>query len=42
MQGYTNDTAVVNAVYLEGRVLPRKIRALIEFAVEDIRTVDVL
>lgn len=42
MQSYTVDSAAVNAVYLEGRALPRKIRALIEFAVEDIRTADVL
>ncbi|WP_135505805.1 LysR family transcriptional regulator [Roseovarius aestuariivivens] len=27
----------INAVYLEGRAMPRKIRALIDFAVEDIR-----
>ena len=27
----------LSAVYLEGRVLPRKIRALIDFAAEDLR-----
>ncbi|CRL16218.1 LysR family transcriptional regulator [Cognatishimia sp. D5M38] len=42
MQNYSGDTTTVNAVYLEGRALPRKIRALIDFAVEDIKTSDVL
>lgn len=37
MEEYTGTSAPVSAVYLEGRTLPRKIRALIEFAVEDIR-----
>lgn len=32
----------LNAVYLEGRVLPRKVRALIDFAAEDIRHSDSL
>lgn len=32
----------INAVYLEGRALPRKIRALIDFAVEDIRQSETL
>ena len=32
----------LNAVYLEGRVLPRKIRALIDFAAEDLRATDIL
>ena len=32
----------LNAVYLEGRVLPRKVRALIDFAVEDIKALDIL
>lgn len=31
-----------NAVYLEGRALPRKIRALIDFASNDIRTANIL
>lgn len=30
----------LNAVYLEGRVLPRKVRALIDFAVEDLKAAD--
>ncbi|KCV82115.1 LysR family transcriptional regulator [Actibacterium atlanticum] len=42
MQDYAGDTTTVNAVYLEGRALPRKIRALIDFAVEDIKSSDVL
>jgi len=32
----------LSAVYLEGRVLPRKIRALIDFAAEDIKRADIL
>ena len=36
------ETSPLNAVYLEGRVLPRKVRALIDFAAEDIRQADVL
>lgn len=31
------EVSPLNAVYLEGRVLPRKVRALIDFAVADIR-----
>ncbi|WP_305969865.1 MULTISPECIES: LysR family transcriptional regulator [unclassified Mameliella] len=37
LQGVPSETAPVSAIYLEGRALPRKIRALIEFAAEDIR-----
>ncbi len=36
------ETSPLSAVYLEGRVLPRKIRALIDFAAEDIRTAGLL
>ena len=36
------EMGLLNAVYLEGRVLPRKVRALIDFAAEDIRTADIL
>ncbi len=32
----------LSAVYLEGRALPRKVRALIDFALEDIRSADIL
>ncbi|MBW8640538.1 LysR family transcriptional regulator [Hoeflea sp. WL0058] len=39
---YTGATGPVSAVYLEGRTLPRKIRALIDFAQEDIRSADIL
>jgi len=35
---YTGDAFPVSAVYLEGRVLPRKSRALIDFALSDFRT----
>ena len=42
LEGYTGDSTPISAVYLEGRALPRKIRALIEFAAEDIRHAGVL
>lgn len=42
MTNYQAETGPVSAVYLEGRSLPRKIRALIDFAVEDIRATDIL
>lgn len=35
MEAYTGESWPVSAVYLEGRALPRKIRALIDFAVDD-------
>lgn len=38
LEDFEMDSGPVSAVYLEGRVLPRKIRALIDFAVEDMRT----
>ena len=42
LKAYEGDTGPISAVYLEGRALPRKLRALIEFAAEDIRTADIL
>ena len=42
MAGYAGESAPISAVYLEGRALPRKIRALIDFAAEDIRSADIL
>lgn len=36
------ETSALSAVYLEGRVLPRKVRALIDFAAEDIKAADLL
>ena len=39
---YPGEAVLLNAVYLEGRVLPRKVRALIDFAAEDIRVADIL
>jgi DNA-binding transcriptional LysR family regulator len=39
---HAGEASPLNAVYLEGRVLPRKVRALIDFAAEDIRAADVL
>ncbi|KIC23375.1 LysR family transcriptional regulator [Leisingera sp. ANG-S3] len=40
--GISAPPAPVSAVYLEGRSLPRKLRALIDFAIEDIREAGVL
>lgn len=42
LAGHTGDSTPISAVYLEGRALPRKIRALIEFAAEDIRHAGVM
>lgn len=42
MEAFTGDTATISAVYLEGRALPRKIRALIDFALADIGTAEIL
>lgn len=39
---HAGETSALSAVYLEGRVLPRKVRALIDFAAEDIRAADLL
>ena len=39
---YESESSILSAVYLEGRIMPRKIRALIDFAAEDIRSADVL
>lgn len=36
------ETAPISAVYLEGRTLPRKVRALIDFAARDIRSTGIL
>ena len=36
LEDYVGEIGQLNAVYLEGRNLPRKIRALIDFAVQDI------
>ncbi|QYJ00905.1 LysR family transcriptional regulator [Thalassovita mediterranea] len=42
MTGFEGLPLRLNAVYLEGRALPRKIRALIDFAADDIREAGVL
>jgi DNA-binding transcriptional LysR family regulator len=42
LPGHPGETSPLSAVYLEGRVLPRKIRALIDFAAEDIRAAGLL
>ena len=42
MQAYDGESTSISAIYLEGRALPRKIRALIDFASQDIRLADVL
>lgn len=41
-ENYEGETGPISAVYLEGRTLPRKVRALIDFALEDIATADIL
>ncbi len=42
LTGYQGQGGPVTAVYLEGRTLPRKIRALIDFAVEDMQGAQML
>lgn len=42
MEAFDGERNPLSAVYLEGRALPRKIRMLIDFALEDIRTADLL
>ncbi|WP_321345304.1 LysR family transcriptional regulator [Breoghania sp.] len=42
MEDYEGEGSPLSAVYLEGRALPRKVRALIDFAVEDIRSAGIL
>lgn len=42
LEGYRGESGTLSAVYLEGRALPRKVRALIDFAIEDIRSADIL
>lgn len=39
---YDGETGPISAVYLEGRTLPRKVRVLIDFALEDIVTANIL
>ena len=38
LDAFTSEPNPVSAVYLEGRALPRKVRALIDFAHEDIKS----
>ena len=42
LEVFDMDMGPVSAVYLEGRTLPRKIRALIDFAARDIQTTHLL
>lgn len=42
MERFHCERGPISAVYLEGRALPRKIRALIDFAVTDIQAADIL
>ena len=42
LEGYFTDAVPIHAIYLEGRRLPRKVRALIDFAHEDIRQAGIL
>ena len=37
LRSYQGLSAPLSAVYLDGTVLPRKVRALIDFALEDIK-----
>ena len=37
LKDYRSESGAIGAVYLEGRTLPRKVRALIDFAVKDLR-----
>jgi len=39
---YSGESGPLGAVYLEGRALPKKVRALIDFAAADIRAWDIL
>ncbi|MGH1464810.1 MAG: LysR substrate-binding domain-containing protein [Cognatishimia sp.] len=42
LEGYAAEASPISAVYLEGRTLPRKLRALIDFAQQDIRQRNIL
>ncbi|WP_281967678.1 LysR family transcriptional regulator [Roseovarius nanhaiticus] len=42
LEEYQCDGGPINVVYLEGRALPKKVRALIDFAADDIRRIGVL
>ncbi|MCU9848979.1 LysR family transcriptional regulator [Defluviimonas sp. WL0024] len=42
LETFAGETGPVGAVYLEGRALPRKVRALIDFAVKDIGSTAIL
>lgn len=42
LDNHEGERGDIAAVYLEGRTLPRKVRALIDFAVGDVRNADVL
>lgn len=42
LEGHEGPPHQLSAIYLEGRTLPRKVRALIDFAQKDIRTAGIL
>lgn len=42
LQDHEGEAGPLSAVYLEGRSLPRKVRALIDFAVEDVKAAGIL
>ena len=42
LDGFAGEAIAISAVYLEGRALPRKVRALIDFAQSDIRAANIL
>lgn len=42
LEDYSGEAGELGAVYLEGRTLPRKVRALIDFVAKDIRSSNIL
>lgn len=42
LEPFRGESGTLSAVYLEGRTLPRKVRALIDFALKDIRSANIL
>ncbi|MDV7143596.1 LysR family transcriptional regulator [Tropicimonas sp. TH_r6] len=42
LEGFVGETSPISAVYLEGRTLPRKLRTLIDFAQDDIKSAGIL
>jgi len=42
LESYGTRSYPFNVIYLEGNILPRKVRALIDFAIEDVKTSELL